>query len=895
MFFFNRIKPEIQKALFKRINALNRVSTSQVNTLNPISEVEKNPLDLMLTKSCWVRVHSTLPDFAKDENGKIKKPLQPYLDDEGRTKGEKPFRLSGYFKDGQQVSKPLSTKVDLLNNPAEDHLRAPVGITGVNCSFMDKSVQKVTVNFKVYDTEDFDVYEQAFLKHGRTVLVEFGWSTPDTNYTTLKTKPEMLDYFNNIQDRILDGNGDYHAAIGTITNFTFTIGQNGEYDCSFDLVSLGSTLFKGQVDSGNNDIPELIEKQNDETYSEAYKRSRASFESVMKNFDSILKDEMERYPQDVYYNEKTEKGYCTWGYFEDVIVNKFFGTTSEIKQGDGSSTLTTKILSAQPFSIDNEVVMVSNRCRNSKHLFTKSTDIIFPGQIIGLDGGWKDATEGRITENSETIEEYQNTYDTYFDINSKFKPFANNAFEYYDVEGGPTAAEGTNSSNVRDLNTVKEEEGFIRNITFSSNFLRNNFSYITNLEDGLENFWMTVSNFYGQFWDFGIFQDQNNNGQVGIADRNVTNLPMKPNNPELFPRAKSTEDDPTKTFVFPVYSNRSLFKDFSIDVSITSAMATQAMFYGNKDYTTKGLNQTTGKPENKALKALGLLSNITIDSSEDNNLLRDGMISNITFPYLKGLGVKLKTDGNKIVLDEFGNPEYELLPDNLGKSISVLDKTTKEALAEQGITSSLFDMNKEYRWLTTKELLAFDKAGLIYEKNGTMLPSYQQALDYYLVKGPDSDKGLLPVTPIKVSFTLNGIGGIRMFDMFAVDYIPYIYRRFGLFQVQNIDHTLSPNGWDTKISALLRLDIEEMLKELSVQFDAPEIALGIDNTNENLKTLYRKGDGASGESQTDSSTQATSDTITNPIRETGDADRDVIEQTQVGSEVRTSGGQVLRN
>ena len=86
-----------------------------------------------------------------------------------------------------------------------------------------------------------------------------------------------------------------------------------------------------------------------------------------------------------------------------------------------------------------------------------------------------------------------------------------------------------------------------------------------------------------------------------------------------------------------------------------------------------------------------------------------------------------------------------------------------------------------------------------------------------------------------------------------------------------------------------------MLKELSVQFDAPEIALGIDNTNENLKTLYRKGDGASGESQTDSSTQATSDTITNPIRETGDADRDVIEQTQVGSEVRTSGGQVLRN
>ena len=34
----------------------------------------------------------------------------------------------------------------------------------------------------------------------------------------------------------------------------------------------------------------------------------------------------------VYFNEDTEKGYCTWGWFEDNILNTFFGFVSEKDQ-----------------------------------------------------------------------------------------------------------------------------------------------------------------------------------------------------------------------------------------------------------------------------------------------------------------------------------------------------------------------------------------------------------------------------------------------------------------------------------------------------------------------------------------------------------------------------------
>ena len=47
------------------------------------------------------------------------------------------------------------------------------------------------------------------------------------------------------------------------------------------------------------------------------------------------------------FNEDEERGYCTWGWFEDNILNTFFGFVTKKKDQDGKddSVLTTSIRS----------------------------------------------------------------------------------------------------------------------------------------------------------------------------------------------------------------------------------------------------------------------------------------------------------------------------------------------------------------------------------------------------------------------------------------------------------------------------------------------------------------------------------------------------------------------
>ena len=220
MFQFTQIDKNIQDTLHKRINALTR--SGEFNPLDPTAEQQSNAVSEMLTKTCWVRVTSSIPEFkkynnesdAKDtNNGKFIRPLEIVK--------EKPFRLSGNFKDGQPINRPITSKVNLMNNPNTSTLRAPAGVTGVSTAFKNHSIQNVTINWKLYDRDDFDAYESAFLKHGRIVLVEFGWNVPNVNLGTMEKPQDMIQYYENIQERIINSGGDYYAAIGKIKSFNY--------------------------------------------------------------------------------------------------------------------------------------------------------------------------------------------------------------------------------------------------------------------------------------------------------------------------------------------------------------------------------------------------------------------------------------------------------------------------------------------------------------------------------------------------------------------------------------------------------------------------------------------------------------------------------------------------
>ena len=790
MFQFNQIPANIQRKLFKRMNALSR--SGNYKPMEPMSEQKVNALSEMLTKSCWVKVTSAMPHFKKDRDGKVIRPLekeshQPMFMTQG-------FTINSGLGTRYPSNEPITTKADLMDNDPDSTLRAGIGVTGVSTSFKNHSIQNVTINWKMYDIDSFEMYESAFLKHGRTVLVEFGWAIPEAVTFTTSQTSDMLSYYKEIEKKILQANGDYYAAIGTIKSFSYNIGQNGEFDCTTELTSMGNTLFKGQVEPSTNTTPELVKNANAKNQEEAFQKSQLVFEKYMSKLNENLKPYHENGDADVYFNTAEERGYCTWGWFEDNVLNTFFGFVTKKKDQDGKddSVLTTSIrrkgLIYEAKGKDgNEIleeISGDNLCRYGENLFTKNKSIILPGQIVGLPE-IKQASNGEIPFDKEIADKYKILYDTFNAINdtSKFKPFK-----------------------------INEARGSIRRMVFSATFLSQQFSGIRDLESGLNNFWNTVSNSYGGYWSFSVIQDQNDNGKIGVVDDFVTTNRIKDVNPKLEAKNKSSFENPNGTFVFPLYSSRSLFKDFSLQVKLSSAMATQAMFHSNKNFSTQG-DSGTGKPEDIGVTALSLMQNTMVsDRTGDTELTenqKDLLLDEISIPYLgdssnnKGPEIVRRTDPQ----DSDSELETTLVDSNINLE-GLTDAKDAAAEVEK-------QMQDEANAPTDEGLNWFDDTsnpkGLIYTADGEMLTSFSSAMDYLLNKSGEANIDIDPVVPLEISFTMPGIGGIRMFDLFAVDYLPEVYRNYALFQVNGVQHTLSPQGWDTQITGIARVDMDSLL------------------------------------------------------------------------------------
>jgi hypothetical protein len=73
-----------------------------------------------------------------------------------------------------------------------------------------------------------------------------------------------------------------------------------------------------------------------------------------------------------------------------------------------------------------------------------------------------------------------------------------------------------------------------------------------------------------------------------------------------------------------------------------------------------------------------------------------------------------------------------------------------------------------------------------------------------LITTTDKEKSTL--TPIDVSLTIDGLSGLSCGEYFKIDGVPEMYNRIGVFQITNTSHTISPDGWVTKIEAGFRIN-----------------------------------------------------------------------------------------
>ena len=209
-FFRTYIDPKIQEELFNREKSINFNYDSPQNTLSPIND----SIQHQFVKACWARASVVL---GNESNNKVVS-LNSLLDE-----------------DNNIINEPLNVK---NGNP----YRGKPGITNISSNYKEFFLKQSTLSFYVPDPDDFDLFKNQFLKFGRYMLIEFGWSLPYNLSLPALSGNTVLDISKDLNKRIKKGNGNYNAMVGVVTNYNYNLTNEGAYEGTIEVSSMGRNV-----------------------------------------------------------------------------------------------------------------------------------------------------------------------------------------------------------------------------------------------------------------------------------------------------------------------------------------------------------------------------------------------------------------------------------------------------------------------------------------------------------------------------------------------------------------------------------------------------------------------------------------------------------------------------
>jgi len=119
--------------------------------------------------------------------------------------------------------------------------------------------RQVTVNFTCYSLADLEELNERFMSLGRKVYVQWGWATDkkiepliDNDGKVIYTGSDPNDSKTEItrlqEEVITQGQGDFDAVIGFVKNISFSLREDGGFDCTTELLAQGINILDTQVD-----------------------------------------------------------------------------------------------------------------------------------------------------------------------------------------------------------------------------------------------------------------------------------------------------------------------------------------------------------------------------------------------------------------------------------------------------------------------------------------------------------------------------------------------------------------------------------------------------------------------------------------------------------------------
>ena len=378
------------------------------------------------------------------------------------------------------------------------------------------------------------------------------------------------------------------------------------------------------------------------------------------------------------------------------------------------------------------------------------------------------------------------------------------------------------------------ESGYIRNLVFDVKYLQDSFKDITNLKQGLRDFWAKVKTDMFDYNGFQITQDLSDDGRVGITDTNYQN-PIE-NAKDLLSSKKQSQAEEfaderalsNKMFFLPVYTKNSIVRSFSIGLKLTDKAASMAALGSNLGtdgksptyHYDKGIEsfaQATALqsgPDKSVNKEIADTYNLTKEQVEREQKLKNLVVNDLhTF-----IGGTDRVGSSAITQHGNKTGQTGFIKDNIdgnGIDFSGVSEVLKNIDDINNELENLKDTKSKDGGKDSKETL-----GSIYDNKGRMKKRPKELISSTINKslGPNpKQEGHYnlnkTIIPIELSLTLDGIGGLRVGNMFKTDYLPELYRKYSYFTITEVSHAVGTSGWTTDVTAMMKLDRVKMIED----------------------------------------------------------------------------------
>ena len=839
MLNLSEIHPNVRKTLHEIENAMVRdisPNTTQASVGQKIKDI--------YAKSTFTRMFSAVDStkvYELDDKGEQFDPPRVIKNSDG---GMNMVSIMGgeLSKDGDGNFKHISgfqemynanrwdeiNESNTTNGKLSDRYRPLPGITSVSVEFAGsmKAIRNATINWTCFSFSDISRLTPHFLAHGKPVVLEWGWSsTKDMNDVRMMDIEKISDgsAYKQIQKQIWDMNGKYDAMAGLIKNFEWKTRDDGGFDCTTEITSLGVNTLNQQTKNEMGGSVDNIKKPEGEE-DEGKFRTVPTFEEFVGQLDKEIGAlcseggffgstyfSPEIQPNGLMYFEskvrlwgdKTFGPYLTWGWMEDNIISKFLGKINKPKSGEqvfsDFRSLVPVMEDGKPKYINNtgDMELESVKIANHPALITADiAEFIFPGQwpYAGnhtIDGFWGVGEDWKVTQT----------------LHKMINETRRDDFPTFAVEGDAT-------------------KGYLRNIILHWEVVKEAFTGVTSVESGLQNIFNKLNARYG-IWNFKVTTSSiGKEGRCMVIDENYTHRSVREllDNESKYVGPDSPPDG--LLYKFNVMNERSIVKSHNLTAKLPSSMQTAAMFGANKR------GETTTSAGNPGAVRLGKISSQNPDESigeMDMAWSRPNFGTNESQDPNYNKGDLTLDDGPGITINPGEGESTDTEKDTgTDPAKEARDKSMKAQLLDEEL-EKVFVTNLTHARDSSKpkagEVATFinedgepDKAPVFemteedqkpYDEYGCLKQvgeiKWSDVMKGIITSGPKSSNAQRDLLiPMELEIEVTGIGGIVPGNAFITSYLPASYREWVAFQATDISHTIGTDGWTTSLKGLMR-------------------------------------------------------------------------------------------